>query len=72
MLYTELQLRKPETIGEMFNVARKVALEEGSEQDTHFKKEDKFSKVSSRFDKKRKNWIKKTESFKTWWKIVSN
>lgn len=63
MLYTELQLRKPETIEEMFNIARKVDLEEGSEQDTHFKKEDKFSKVSSRFDKKRNNWIKKTESF---------
>lgn len=34
MLYMELQLRKLETIGEIFNVARKVALAEGSAQNS--------------------------------------
>lgn len=52
-MYTKLQLRKSETIGEMFNVTRKVALVEGSAQDTHFKKKDKFLEGSSNLFYKR-------------------
>lgn len=41
MLYTDLQLRKPKTSGEMFNIARKVALAECSVLEFTYKKKDK-------------------------------
>lgn len=43
---TELQLRKPETIGEVFNVARKVALTEGSAQGSHYRKKERYIETS--------------------------
>lgn len=46
MLYTELQLQKLETIGEMFNVACKVALNEGSAQESQYKKKEKYAEAS--------------------------
>lgn len=46
MLYTELELRKPETISEMFNVACKVALVEGSTHESIFKKKERYLKAS--------------------------
>lgn len=46
MLYTELQLKKSETISEMFNVARKVALTEWSAQESQYKKNEKYVEAS--------------------------
>lgn len=45
MLYTKLQLRNPRTIGEMFNVARKVALAEESAQNLSIKGKEKVDEV---------------------------
>lgn len=42
MLYTELQWKKLKTIGEMFNVTWKVALVEGSAQETQYKRKENF------------------------------
>lgn len=41
MLYTELQLIKPKTIGEMFSVSRKVALSESSTLESTTRRKDK-------------------------------
>lgn len=43
MLYMELQLRKPETIGEMFSVAWKVALAEGSAQESQPRRKERLA-----------------------------
>lgn len=61
MLYTELQLSKSETIGEMFNVAQKVALVEGSAQESHIKRKDQHSEVPLLpFDRRGNNRTRKT------------
>lgn len=60
MLYTELQLRKPETIREIFNVAHQIALAEGSAQDTHYKKKERFP--DQHRDKLKVSLINKEES----------
>lgn len=61
MLYIELQLRKPETIGEVFNVARKVALTEGSLPGPHFQRKERYRETFSQ-DYKGKNRTPKTET----------
>lgn len=45
MLHTELQLRKLGTIGEMFNVARKVALAESSTLESTIEKKGKKIRI---------------------------
>lgn len=64
MLYIEFQLRKPETIGEMFNVARKVALAEGSAQDGQPKRKERLGESTlPTYDKRGKKRTRKTETF---------
>lgn len=62
MLYADLQLRKPETISEMFNVARKVALAEGSAQESQYRKKERQSEASP-LERRGKNRTRKTETF---------
>lgn len=62
MLYTELQLHKFETIGEMFNVAFKVALAEGSAQEIHCKKREEYTETSPQ-DRRGKNRTRRIEMF---------
>lgn len=68
MVYTELQLRKLENIGEMFNVAQKVALAEGSALESTYKRKDKpldFHRDSHQnfLARKGKNRARKIETF---------
>lgn len=66
MLYTELQLRKSETIGEMFSVAHKLALAEGSAQESQYRKKEKATKaLLTLLDKRGKSRTRKTEVFTT-------
>lgn len=62
MLHTKLQLCKPKTIGEMINVARKIALAEGSAQEMQYKKKDKYTEAFPQ-DQRGKNRTRKTETF---------
>lgn len=70
-LYTELQLRKPRTLGEMFNMARKVALAENNtsaeKKVAGAKKEstsyDKIKSLAVHNDRRGKNRTRKTETF---------
>lgn len=56
ILYTGLQLRKSETIGKMFSVARKVALKEESAQESQFRKKEKVAEaLLPPLDKRGKN-----------------
>lgn len=64
ILYTELQQRKSETIGEMFSIAWKVALPQGSTQDSQFKRKDRYREVSlPPVHRKGKNRTRKIETF---------
>lgn len=64
MLYIELQLRKPETICEMFSVAFKVTLSEGSGQELQFRKKERFTDAPlSSLDSRGKNRTRKMETF---------
>lgn len=60
MLYIELQLRKPKTIGEMFNIAQKVALTKGSAQESQpWRKERPAKTPLPPFEKQGKIRLKK-------------
>lgn len=61
MLFTKLQLQKLETIGEVFSVARKVALAKESAQDSQSKKKEKYTENSPQ-DQRGKNRTRRTEA----------
>lgn len=68
MLYIELQLRRPETIGKIFNVARKVALAESSALESSVGRKDKHlefrrSSLSNLLERKEKSRQKKPKTF---------
>lgn len=62
MLYIELQLLESETIGEVFYVAGKVTLPEGTTQDSQYKRKEKSTETSLR-DRRGKNRMRRTEAF---------